>query len=46
MLTSELTISVIQGGGTEEPHGEAFLIICGDASWRKWRLEGWVEVNQ
>lgn len=25
MLTSELTISVIQGGGTEEPHGEAFL---------------------
>ena len=25
MLTSELTISMIQGGGIGEPHGEAFL---------------------
>lgn len=25
MLTSELTINVIQGGGTEEPHEEVFL---------------------
>lgn len=44
MLTSELTISVIQGVVT--PSGGIPDQVCRDASWRKWRLAGWVAAGQ